>query len=262
MMKQTGFAGMIFFLILGLSAVPSAVPAQVTWYVDDDASGDPGPGNPAASDPLEDGSADHPFDAIQEAIDVSAHGDTILAADGTYTGTGNRDIDFGGRAITLKSEKGPESCIIDCEGSETAEHRAFHFHNGEEADSVLEGFTIQNGFLSLYDGAAVYCSLASPTITGNIIRDNTTLYSGGAIYADRGSPLISRNIITCNTAKYAGGAIFLYYSFSVISDNIIAGNTNAGGPSCSTYGGAIALIQEAPVITGNLISGNATFGAG
>jgi hypothetical protein len=39
--------------------------AQITWYVDDDAPGDPGPGDPTISDLNEDGSAEHPFDAIQ-----------------------------------------------------------------------------------------------------------------------------------------------------------------------------------------------------
>ena len=37
---------------------------------------------------------------LQAAIDVSVDGDTVLAAPGTYSGEGNRNIDFLGRAIT------------------------------------------------------------------------------------------------------------------------------------------------------------------
>ena len=40
-----------------------------TFYVDDDGPNDPGPGDSLVSDPLEDGSVEHPFDDVQEAID-------------------------------------------------------------------------------------------------------------------------------------------------------------------------------------------------
>ena len=60
-----------------------------------------------------DGSGD--YITIQEGIDAAVGGDEVVVADGTYTGDGNRDIDFMGKAITVKSENGAEDCIIDCE---------------------------------------------------------------------------------------------------------------------------------------------------
>ena len=57
--------------------------------------------------------ADQP--TIQAGIDAAVDGDTVLVADGTYTGEGNQDIDFKGKAITVQSENGAENCIIDCE---------------------------------------------------------------------------------------------------------------------------------------------------
>jgi hypothetical protein len=48
------------------------------------------------------------FNNIQAALDAAVSGDTVTVADGRYQGPGNRDLDFDGKAITLRSENGPE----------------------------------------------------------------------------------------------------------------------------------------------------------
>ena len=83
--------------------------------------------------------ADQP--TIQAGIDSAVPGDTILVADGTYTGGGNRNIDFGGENIVLMSENGPEFTVIDCEGSSSDPRRGFTFHSGEDSSAVVDGFT-------------------------------------------------------------------------------------------------------------------------
>ena len=56
------------------------------------------------------------FPTIQEALDACIDGDIIELTDGTFTGDGNRDIDYLGKAITVRSQSGdPEMCTIDCE---------------------------------------------------------------------------------------------------------------------------------------------------
>ena len=92
--------------------------------------------------------ADQP--TIQAGINIAIVGDTVLVADGIYTGAGNRDIDFGGKNIVLKSENGPDVTIIDCQGTESEPHRGFYFHSGEDSTAVVDGFTIRGGF-GLYD---------------------------------------------------------------------------------------------------------------
>jgi parallel beta-helix repeat protein len=184
---------------------------------------------------------------IQAGIDACVDGDTVLVADGTYTGEGNRDIDFGGRAIVVMSENGPEMTIIDCE----YRGRGFYFHNGEDSTSILQGFTITNGYETV--GGGIYCASSSPTITGNIIAGNeATGDGGGGIYCNSSSPTITGNTIEGNmTLNGRGGGIYLFASPStvVIIGNVITGNTalGAGGVYCQL---------GTSVIENNTISGN------
>ncbi len=188
---------------------------------------------------------------IQVGIDSAAFGDTVLVAAGTYTGDGNRDLDFGGEATYLMSESGPESTIIDCEGSELHPHHGFYFHSGEDTTSVVRGFTIRNGYASF--GGGFYCNASSPTITGNIIETNTS-DRGGGIYCNNASPIITSNTIRENHTNgwRWGGGIFCSNSSPRITDNIIEENT-------SEYGAGICCINSsAPMISGNTIRLNSS----
>ncbi len=90
-------------LVAALLLLAAPAWAQTTWYVDDNAPDDPCWGDPNVSDPNEDGSAAHPFDAIQEAINAASSPDEVVVIEGTYTGPGNRDLDPNGKAITVRS---------------------------------------------------------------------------------------------------------------------------------------------------------------
>jgi parallel beta-helix repeat protein len=228
---------------------------------------------------------------IQAGIDTCVDGDTVLVADGNYTGDGNRDIDFTGKAIVVKSENGPEMTIINCGGSIIEAHRGFHFHSGEDSNSVVQGFTIQNGY-AYYDGGGIYCSSSSPTImnntiTGNFAGDPMGLGFGGGISCQgSSSPIITGNTITGNTSYDQGGGILVYSgSFPTITDNTITGNSadyDGGGISCWTntsptitnntisenstvfgYGGGIFCHGSSATVEGNIITGNdANYGGG
>ena len=99
----------------------------------------------------DDGPAD--FNTIQAAIDDSNNGDIIVVYPGTYTGDGNRDINYHGKAITVRSTD-PNNVdivavtIIDCNGTEDDPHRGFYFRNSENSNSVLDGLTITNGYVT------------------------------------------------------------------------------------------------------------------
>jgi len=177
-------------------------------------------------------------------------GDTVLVADGTYTGDGNRDIDFGGRAIMVMSENGPEVTIIDCEGSEVDQHRGFYFRFGEDLSSVVQGFTIKNGYAPY--GGGICCYMSSPTITGNIIVENSSTGNGGGIMCHTSSsPTISNNIITGNRANNDGGGINCANSYPIITNNTIIGNW-----AVSHGGGIHGVGRAVPIITNSIFWGN------
>ncbi len=81
------------------------------------------------------------YPTIQDGIENAVGGDIILVADGTYSGPGNFDVSFQGKAVNVVSLNGPLNCVIDCmeQGS------GFIFEFGEDAGSILSGFTIING---------------------------------------------------------------------------------------------------------------------
>lgn len=202
------------------------------------------------------------YDTIQAAIDDASDGDEIVVADGIYIGDGNKNLDFRGKAITVRSENGPDNCIIDCENS----GRGFYFHSGENSASMVKGFTIRNGYVSgewpQDSGGGISCISSSPTITDNIITNNSAIYSGGGIFCfDSSSPEIQSNTITVNSA-FLGGGIYCFNSSSpVIQNNTITGNSadvsHGGG------GGGISCSESSPTIINNIITGNsASVGGG
>jgi len=213
----------------------------------------------------DDGTAE--FDNIQAAIDDANDGDTIIVADGTYTGFGNRDIDFLGKEIVLRSENGPENCIIDCNGSETEYHRGFYFHNSEDSNSVLEGFTITNGYAP-FAGGAIHCSHSSPTISNCIICGNVApvrffpgpfggtfiFNNGGGIHCYRSSSIIKNCYIVGNRVEGNGGGIGLSDSSPLICNCVIAGNIALH--KSFGLGGAIHSNRSSPTIINCTVTEN------
>ena len=113
------------------------------------------------------------YPTIQAGIDAAAPGDTVMVADGVYTRYGNRNIEFNGKAVLLRSANGPENCVIDCEMGGIG----FYFMSGEGPATEVRGFTIRNGCDGYYFGAIAIES-SSPTIADNIITGNIAYSSG------------------------------------------------------------------------------------
>jgi len=95
-----------------------------------------------ASDVSADGSVQHPFSALQRAIDAAKNGDTIFIAPGTYKGAGNSHLDFHHKTLILRKKKQMEGNVL-LDASEAGQ--AINFLSTVSSSVALDGFTIQNG---------------------------------------------------------------------------------------------------------------------
>lgn len=245
---------------LQVTATALTPPAPV--FVDDDAVNDPAGGDPTISDSLEDGSPEHPFDAIQEAIDYAIDGETVVVVAGTYAGDGNRDLDFKGKAITVCSTnpdvpKVVAATVIDCNGTIANPHRGFDFHSGEMSLSVLAGLTITNG--NAEHGGGVYCrDKSSPTITNCVFIANSAIYQPGRFWYGYGGGMSCQNsnpkLVNCtfsdNSANNYGGGIYNEDRSNPTLINCTFSRNSA------SLGGGMYNDNSDPILTNCIIWGN------
>jgi parallel beta-helix repeat protein/predicted outer membrane repeat protein len=196
------------------------------------------------------------YPTIQAAINAAPDGGTVIVAPGTYTGYGNRDLDFHGKAITVRSAdpNNPNivaATIIDCNGTGQDEHRGFYFHNGEDGNSILEGITITNG--NADEGGAIFCDSSGPTISKCKITGNSA-EMGAGIFGYHSNPNITNCTISGNSIWGEGGGIWCYESNLDITNCTITDNNSMewGGA-----GGGIYCMKSNVTITNCTISGNA-----
>ena len=186
--------------------------------------------------------ADYP--TIQAAINAASTADTVLVSPGTYF----ENLDFRGKAITVRSIAGPEVTIVDGHHAGAV----VNFSSGEGPDSVIEGFTLQHGYSSWGSGISLF--VTSPTITGNIIQynDEDIGYWGAGIGGWSSSPIIEQNLFRYNTgdSQYLTGVIaFVNFSSPLVANNIFVNN----------YCRAINMTLptgNSPVVINNTIVGN------
>ena len=140
-------------------------------------------------------------ETIQDAVDSAVDGDTVLVADGTYTGKGNIHIDLSGKRISVVSENGADRTVINCKTYGIG----FLFSGSENQETLLEGFSIINGYSDDLGGGIRCTDQASPSIVDCIISDNTSMSGGGGLYCSNSSPIVMGCTFTGNSAPQGGG---------------------------------------------------------
>lgn len=192
--------------------------------------------------------------SIQDAIDVAADGDLVLVAEGVHKG----QISFRGKSITVESlyrETGDratiENTIIDGGGT----NRVVLFNNGEDADAVLRGFTIRNGYTppgvpEIKSGGGIQCWSADPTLEHLVVEDNFATGEGGGIYMVHSEPTLYDVVVRDNESQASGAGIRVSYGLPSMDRLRIEGNVSAFG------GGGMLLYHSSPVIRNALIVSN------
>ncbi len=206
--------------------------------------------------------ADQP--TIQAGIDAATNGDTVLVAAGTY----KENIDFKGKAITVISESGAAQTIID--GSQ-GQGPAVSFTSGETRQSILSGFTVQNGGSEASGQAGgIVMEGSQPSLVNDIITQSHCY----GVWILSSSPMIQNsninNTLDANRSCSFGAGAAIYIEGSTVDSNgnivppVIIGNTiennvQSGLEDAGGNGGAgIAIWGGNPIIENNIIRNNHT----
>ncbi len=214
---------------------------------------------------------------IQAGIDSAAVGDTVLVADGEYSGPGNYNITFSPPHppappapvdIVVRSENGSRFTVIDVQGTAESPRRGFFIGTNETSASVLEGFTIKRGHMATspslrsadpqhdLSAGGVKVQTADPVLRDLVVVDCQSEFTGGGISIELGArPRLEEVIIRGCVAGIQGGGLSIETgSAPTIIDSEITG-------SFSRSGGGVHVSAN-PTFINCLIAGNWSLAGG
>lgn len=206
---------------------------------------------------------------IQDAVDASVDGDTVLVTNGVYA-TGGREIYSTltnrvaiNKALAVQSVNGPALTLIDGGGAV----RPVYMTNA----ATLSGFTLTNGHTAsvvndlVGSGGGVWCESTNATITNCVIGGNVAYWQGGGAYA---GTLINSLLITNRSSANGAGAIGATLDGCVITSNL--GNDGGGGVSACLVNNSLIIYNQgqfggganASVLNNCTMVGNSAFQMG
>ncbi|MBN2684673.1 MAG: hypothetical protein JXR40_05295, partial [Pontiellaceae bacterium] len=157
---------------------------------------------------------------IQTAVNAAVAGDTVEVWDGHYLLSSEIAVS---KAITVQSANGPESTIVDGQGSVRCFNLAL-------SSCVVEGLTITNGYSAGY-GGGILCNDTIPVITNCVVVGNSA-QSGAGMYGGTATDCIINGNSTGRPGR--GGGMYRGMAYNcTISGN--SGGYGGGMDDCTAY---------------------------
>lgn len=216
------------------------------------------------------------FPTIQQAIDASSDGDTVLVGYGT-NGVYNEAINLGVKSITVASSAGgPAFTVIDAGSTGTSAVTVDGATNAK-----LDGFTIRHGsgtpiqlLTEMIVGGGIFVASGNVNIANCVIESNTAQLGagiyigagavatfdgctirwneadlGGGLFSNAGQPVVTDSLFRSNWAKAGAGAF-------IVGDGTFTDSRFAINNAWTEGGGLIAAGGHTNIIsctfTGNV----------
>ena len=196
-----------------------------------------------------DGSEEKPFGDIKSALDLASDGDTIIIANGSYSGVNNSNLTVSQSGLTIKAAEGATPSI-----SGSSARRIFTLAG---SNIFIQGLFLTSGRINSNYGGGVLIASDGITIKNCTFYNCKALY-GGAIFINGNNIAIDDCEFRSNTALdnakiTRGGAIYINGGFS----NILVNNSRFGvnGYNRGDNGGAVFMSSSA-VFNNSIFSNN------
>jgi hypothetical protein len=186
--------------------------------------------------------------SIQDAINAASNGDQIEVAPGTY----NETINFNGKSVRLYSSGGANVTVINGTGY----YHVVQCVSGEDADTILDGFTITGGNSQYSQGGGMFNSSSSPTVTNCKFSGNNARDGGGMCNYQGSSPAVTNCTFSGNMGYLGGGMCNDQSSNPTVTGCIFLSNT------ATLHGGGIHNEHSDPNVTNCIFQGNTAFAHG
>ena len=175
------------------------------------------------------------YTTIQEGINAANDGNTVLVADGSYSGINNTTLTWDGneKHLVVKSENGPEDCTIDGENG-----GAFDFPdvNVNCTQDTIQGFMFINS-----PSPSICGDNSSPAIIFNIF---VNCYSSVAIKGDQEVSVKYNEIMECTCGIECNSPGLIAYNTLVNCSNCSDNHDAQGGGIYATNPGMVILENQ------------------